>query len=548
MTDNHTRTVDNAGDSARRLDLLRALLEADGSSSGVVLGRRGLVRVPLSFAQARLWFLEQLIPGTGVYNLAGGVRWRFGVDVEALGGALSGLAARHEVLRTTFVVADGEPVQVVGEPFAVQVPVVDLGAVPVTQREDEAVRLATEEARRPFDLAVGPLLRAKLLRLGVADFVFVVTMHHIVSDGWSMAIFWRELAALYEAETLGRAAALPALPVQYGDYAAWQREWLSGELLERQLAYWRERLAGLPQLGLPTDRPRPAVQSFRGAHHPVAVSAEVTRQLKALAQQEGATLFMVLLAAFCVLLARYSGQSDIVVGSPIAGRTRAELESLIGFFINTLVLRCDVSGEPTFRELVGRVREVALGAYAHQDIPFEKLVEEVQPERDLSRNPLCQVSMQVFSAPKGAQVAGPAAAATSVLELDRGNAVFDLVLTLWEHDQGLGGHIEYSCDLFDAATIDRLARHFLTLLSDIVAGPDRHVRELRLLSDAERHRTLVEWNATEHPVSDQCVHQLIEAQAVRTPDAPAVTYRPRKAPSPSACPAAWTSPSPCSPP
>ncbi|REG14198.1 phosphopantetheine binding protein, partial [Archangium gephyra] len=348
--------------------------------------------LPLSFAQQRLWFLDQLEPGSAFYNVPAVVKLKGELDVGALERSFEELVRRHEALRTTFRVENGEPVQVISEEPRLAFPVEELSGLPEAEREAEAKRRVEEEALRPFDLARGPLLRTKLLKLGEREHVLVLVMHHIVSDGWSMGLLVRELGGLYEAFSRGKPSPLAELPVQYADYAAWQRQWLSGEVLEEQLGYWRKQLEGAPPaLELPTDKPRPAVQSFRGGYRGFQWPRELQDAVKALAKKEGATPFMVLLAAFQTVLARYAGQQDVSVGSPIANRTRAETEGLIGFFVNTLVLRSKLDGDTTFRELLGQVREVTLGAYAHQEVPFEKLVEELRPERDLSRGPLFQV-------------------------------------------------------------------------------------------------------------------------------------------------------------
>ena len=353
-------------------------------------------------------------------------------------------------------------------------------------------------------------------------------MHHIVSDGWSMGVFIRELAALYQAFSAGQPSPLEELAVQYADYAVWQREWLSGEVLEEQLDYWQRELGDAPPvLQLPTDRPRPAVQSPRGSRHLFELSAELTESLHELSRRQGATLFMTLLGAFQTLLSRYSGQEQVCVGTPIAGRNRSELEGLIGFFVNTLVLRGDLSGNPRFEEFLGRVRETTLGAYAHQDLPFEQLVDHLQPERDLSRTPLFQVMFAFQNAPM--QDVEVADLSFSALEAERGTANFDLTLSMNETEGGLRGSIEYSTDLFDGSTIERMLGHFQRLLESIVADPTQTVGELSLLSAEERHQLLVEWNATraDYP-RDVCVHELFEAQALRTPDAVAVVSEDRR--------------------
>src|SRR5919107_75970 len=476
-----------------------------------------------SFAQQRLWLLQQLEPEDTSYNIQRAIRVEGILDVEALRKALGAIVARQEGLRTTFAVVDGSPLQVISPALEVPLPVEDLSSLPGAEREAEAKRLALEEKRRHFDLERGPLFRTGLLRLGEEEHVLLVTMHHAVSDGWSLGVFWRELKRLYEAFSEGRPSPLEELPIQYADYALWQRRWLTGEGLEEQLGYWKDQLAGVGSLELPTDHPRPAVRTHLGARQELALPESLTRELKELSRQEGTTLFMALLGAFQALLARYSGQQDIAVGSPIAGRTRAETEDLIGFFINTLVMRTDLSGDPSFREVLSQVRETALGAYDHQDLPFEKLVEELQPERDLSRVPFSQVFFALQNVPQEALELP-----NLVLEqqkVESGTVKYDLSFFLSEEEQGLKGRLVYNADLFDDATIERMLGHLQTLLRGIVEDPDRQLSELPLLSGAERHQLLSEWNdtATEYP-RNRCVHELFEEQVELTPDAVAVVF------------------------
>jgi amino acid adenylation domain-containing protein len=486
------------------------------------IGPRPEGAASLSYAQERLWFLEQLQPGTAAYNMPAALRLRGPLDVGALGQSLGEIVRRHEALRTTFVAVEGRPFQVIAEPRAVGLPVIDLAGLPETEREAEAERLAGEEAQRPFDLARDLLLRARLLRLDEREHVLLLTLHHIACDAWSVGVLSREVAELYEAFSRGQPSCLPELPLQYADFAAWQRAWLQGETLATQLGYWKRRLAGVPPaLELPTDRPRPAVPSSRGGRHPFTFPRELGESLQALGRREGGTLFMTLLGAFQVLLSRYTGSDDIVVGSPVAGRSERETERLIGLFVNTLVLRTDLSGDPTFRELLGRVREVCLDAHAHQDLPFEKLVEELQPERDPSRTPLFQVMFTLQNAPRAAL--SMAGLEVSGMAVDRATAKFDLSLSMGETERGLQGTLAYSAGLFDAATIARLARHYRTLLEGVVADPERRLSELPLLTEEERQQILVEWNATasDYP-RERCVHELFEAQVERTPEAVAV--------------------------
>jgi amino acid adenylation domain-containing protein len=480
-------------------------------------------KLPLSFAQTRLWFLEQLQPGSA-YNIAAAVRLMGSLHVAALEQSLNEIVQRHETLRTTFTTLSGEPVQVIAPVLALSLPLVDLRQLPEAQQELEVERLASEEAQRPFDPSIGPLLRATLLQLGEAEHVLLLTMHHIVSDGWSMGVLIRELAALYQAFSTGNPSPLPELPIQYADFAHWQHQWLQGEVLETQLVYWQQQLAGAPAvLELPTDRPRPAVQTFRGASQSLALSKSLSQKLKTLSQRCGVTLFMTLLAAFQTLLYRYTGQDDICVGSPIANRNRSETEGLIGFFVNTLVLRTHLAGNLSFQELLERVREVALGAYAHQDLPFEQLVEALQPERSLSHQPLFQVMFALQNAPTEAlELPG---LTLSSLEIDTATAKFDLTLSMEDTPQGLMGSLEYSTDLFDATTISRMLEHLQTLLEGIVANPQQRLADLPLLTEAERQQLLVEWNRTamDYP-KDVCVHQLFEAQVEQTPEAVAVVF------------------------
>jgi amino acid adenylation domain-containing protein len=485
-------------------------------------GRTGAL--PLSFAQERLWFLDRLEPGSAIYNIP--VAWRLAgaLDPAALERALGEIVRRHQALRTVFAEVDGSAVQVIAPFGGFVLPVEEMSALGEEDREAAVRRRAGEEARRGFDLAAGPLFRAALLRLGARDHVLLFSMHHIVSDGWSMGVLFRELSSLYEAYREGGESPLPEPAVQYADYAVWQRERLEGEVLDRQLSYWRERLAGAPELlELPTDHPRPAVQTYQGATVPVELSAELLERLQALGRSEGATLYMTLLSAFQVLLSKYGGGEDIVVGSPIAGRTRGEVEALIGFFVNTLVLRTDLSGDPGFREVLRRVREVTLGAYENQEVPFEKLVAELQPERSLSHSPLFQVTFTLDNA-------GTGGGALPGLEVSRagaelGSAKFDLSLTLSATAQGLRGALTYSTDLFERGTVERMLGHLERVLEQVAADADVRLSRLELLGDAERALVLREWNRTdaEYP-ADRCIHALFEAQAARTPDAVAVRF------------------------
>jgi amino acid adenylation domain-containing protein len=486
--------------------------------------------LPLSFAQQRIWFLGQWEPGNPVYNIPAGVRLRGPLDVSAFAGALGEIVRRHEALRTTFPEVEGTPVQVIAPEAAFCVPMVDLRALPAEAREDEIRHLALREARWAFDLAAGPLFRATLLHTAdgeAAEHVALINLHHIVADGWSVGVLIRELTAIYEAWRERRPHGLTALPIQYADFAVWQRGRLEGEEGERQLAWWRERLAGSPEvLQIPADRPRPAVRSFRGGKRPFRLEPELWEQVKAAAGQSrgraaGTTPFMVTLAAFLALLGRVTGRTDVAVGSPVANRNRAETEGLIGFFVNTLVLRAGLDGDPGFRELVSRVREVTIGAYAHQDLPFEEVVKAVATGRDMAHNPLFQVMFALHNTPAAPpRIPG---VELSFLDLHSGTAKFDFDLMGVEEGGGLGGVAEYDADLFDPSTVDRLIAMWETLLRAALAAPERPLSDLPLLGEGARHQLLTEWNdtAVDFP-RDACLHDLFEQRAEEAPEAPAV--------------------------
>ncbi len=479
--------------------------------------------LPLSFAQERLWLVDRLQPGGSVYNVPAAMRLRGALDVDALQRALGEIVRRHEALRTTFAERDGAPVQVIA-PFAgFTLPVEDLAALDDAECEAQVRRRATDDAARPFDLSAGPLFRARLLRLGCGDHVLLLCMHHIVTDGWSMGVLFHELSALYAAFREGAESPLPQLRVQYADYAVWEREQLRGEALERHLAYWRERMAGAPALlELPTDHPRPAVQTHRGAQVPVELPVDLMARLEALGRGEGATLYMVLLAAFSVLLSRYAGSDDVVVGSPVAGRTRRETEGLIGFFVNTVVVRTELGGDPSFREVLRRVREATLGAYEHQDLPFEHLVAELQPERSLGHSPLFQVLVALQNADaSGGELPG---LTTEPVDAEIGTAMFDLSLMLAAHEGGLGGALTYATDLWERRTIERMLGHLRRLLEQVAGDADPRLSELELL-DGERHQVLQVWSGMDAPYpAETCIHQLFQAQVARTPNAVALVH------------------------
>jgi amino acid adenylation domain-containing protein len=477
--------------------------------------------VPLSFAQQRLWFLDQL--GDSNYLVPTTSRLTGRLDVKALEDSLNEIVRRHEALRTTFTTIDSQPMQVIAPHLSLTMSVTDLSRLPLDERAVEARRLR-KEALRPFDLERGPLVRASLLRLTENEHLLLLTMHHIVSDGWSLGVLIRELATLYEGFVAGQTPSLPELPIQYADFAVWQRQWLSGEVLERQLAYWEEQLGGSPAvLELPTDRPRPAVQTNQGSFLTCEIGKELTEALKELSRREGVSLYMLLLAAFKTLLARYAGQEQVVVGTPIANRNWIDIENLIGFFVNTLVLRTDLSGNPPFHELLKRIREVTLGAFAHQDVPFERLVEELQPERDTSRTPLFQVMFSLQNAPMPPLELSHVT--MSLLQDESTAAQFDLTLDVTERPHGMECLLEYNTDIFEHSTAQRILTHFSNLLESIAANPQQRLRELPLLTEAERRKILVQWNDTarDYP-QESCIHQLFEEQVERTPQAAALVF------------------------
>ncbi|HEX4494362.1 MAG TPA: non-ribosomal peptide synthase/polyketide synthase [Thermoanaerobaculia bacterium] len=478
---------------------------------------------PLSFAQERLWFLDQLDPGTRTYNVSMGVQLSGHLDVAVLGGSLDEIARRHAALRTTFASRQGSPVQIVAPELRLTVPLVDLSALPTIERERAAIRAVTASSGEPFDLSSGPLLRALLVRLGQADHIAAFTAHHVVCDGWSLGVLVREVAALYSAAVEGRPSPLPPLTVQYVDFARWQRQWLTGAALGRQLDYWRRQLAGVPVLQLPSDRPRPGVQSYLGSTRGFTLSPELSAGLRALSREAGATSFMTVLAGFQALLSRVSGQEDFAVGSPIAGRNRRELEPLIGFFVNTLVLRTSLAGEPDGHGLLERVRRVALEAYGHQDVPFERLVQEVAPERNLSYSPLFQVLLAFQNAPTG-RLELPGLTLAPVTE-EFSTSKFDISLTVFDSGPQIFGQWVYSTALFEGETIARWAGHLTVLLEGLAADPGRRIAELPLLDDREREQILVEWNRPPAEYPDEgFVHQLFEAQAGKTPDKVALVF------------------------
>nr|WP_290226170.1 non-ribosomal peptide synthetase [Trichocoleus desertorum] len=478
---------------------------------------------PASFAQQRLWFLYQLVPENPFYNVSAAIRLQGDLHLGALGQTLQEIGQRHEVLRTTFAVVEGELAQIISPSFQLSLPVVDLQATPAIARTEAAQRIAQESARRCFDLTKGPLFQAQLLQLDATDYILLLNFHHIVADGWSIAVLIRELTTLYPAFLKRQPSPLPELPIQYADFAHWQREYLQGKVLASQLSYWRQQLQDLPELQLPTDHPRPVTPSYRGTAQQLELSPELTSALESLSDRAGVSLFMTLLAAFQTLLYRYTGQTDIVVGSAIANRNLTELENLIGFFVNSLVLRIDLSDHPTFAELLERVRQMTLAAYAHQEVPFEKLVEELQPARDLSRNPLFQVVFTLQNTPV-AKLDLPGLVLSS-LPLETETARVDLEFHVYKSLDRLACTAIYSTDLFEPATISRLLGHFQTLLAGVVVNPKQQLAQLPILSSRERQQ-LQEWSQIlTCEVAPLGAHQWFEAQVRQIPDAVALTYR-----------------------
>jgi len=479
---------------------------------------------PLSFAQERLWFFDQLVRGSSLYNLPAAIRLTGELNLPALEKTINEICRRHKSLTTTFPTIDGQPVQVVNPAQPISLPVLDLSSWSVAERESETRRIVNNEARKPFDLAVGPLVRVQLLKLDEQEFVFLLTMHHIIADGWSMDVLMREIMVLYQAMGAGIPSPLPELHLQYADYARWQRESLQDETFAEQLSYWQKQLAGIPPLlELPADHPRPPEQSFRGTIRSLMLSPELSEALRALTRQAETTLFNVMLTVFKALLFRYTRQNDICIGTPIAGRDRVETEGLIGYFSNILVLRTRVSGELTFRELLRQVHEVSLEAHAHQDVPFEKVVEALHPERNMSYSPLFQVMFGFLNA--GQTVLEIPGLKLSSYGAIQETAKYDLLMGVMEMRERLSVSLEYSTDLFEADRIERLFSHFRSLLESVVQNPDQHLIDIPLLEQSEREQILVEWNRTSaaYP-ADVCMPQLFEQQVDENPDAPALIY------------------------
>lgn len=504
----------------QKLSLLDLLLNEEGIepiTSPTISRRSNLDEFPLSFAQKRLWFLNHIEPGPQ-YNDHFNLRFHGPLQIAALQRSLDEIVRRHEALRVRFVAENGEPVQKIAPSSPLPLRTTDLCNLPEAERMARTMGLAVSEARAPFDLQAGPVLRAKLLRLAEDDHVLLLTLHHIAVDGWSRGVFLRELSELYPAFVSGKNSPLEPLTIQYADFALWQQRQIQDEALMKQLAYWKEQLAGVPALlEWPADFRRPETQTFRGARLNISLPKGLTEQLKELSQREGCTLFMMLMAAFQTLAARYTRQEDFVVGTPIANRNRAEIEGLIGVFVNTLVMRANLSGNPTFREVMSRVRETALAAYANQDLPFEKLVEELHPARSQSYNPIFQTMFILQNAPMAVRQMRDVSIRS--FEVDSGTSKFDLTFSLEETADGLAGWIEYSTELFRPESVARMLGHYQTLLEAVVKNPDQTIASLPLITTAERTQMLESWNATrtDYP-KDRCVHELFEDQVARAPD------------------------------
>ena len=513
--------------SAKKRALLEAHLKSKERIAERAIPRRpDFAPAPLSFAQQRMWFMDQLQPGNPAYNRSTHIHLRGALNIAVFDNSLNEIVRRHEILRTSFLATDGQPVQAVASSLTLSLPVIDLGSLPAHEQQAEVSRIVTEDAQHSFDLSRVPLLKVQLVRLGETEHLLVLTLHHIVFDGWSAGILMRELSTLYKALSAGEQPTLPELPIQFADFARWQRRRMQGGVLDAQLAHWKTKLSGqLPLLELSTDRARPPAQTFRGARQHLSLPANVSASLKSLSQREGATLFMTLLAAFQALLHRYTGGEDIIVGVPIAGRNRLEVENLIGIFINTLALRTDLSGNPSFRQLLGRVRTTALEAYAHQELPFERLVEELQPVRDLSRTPVFQVLFQLRNLPDE-RVDANEDLRMAEADFDSGSAKLDLALDIVNKPEGLSCVAEYNTDLFDAASIARLLNHYENLLRGLLDNPNARLSELPLLTEVERKQLLLDWNETHADYPQHAtVQSLFEAQVESSPDAIALIFK-----------------------
>lgn len=523
----------NAPKGAVTPELSGELASRKGEILSYLQGKNTIPRVPrdgslpLSFSQQRLWFMDQLEKDSPAYNMPSALRLKGELDRAALARSLTEIVRRHEVLRTSYALREGSPVQQIQPPAELRLELVDLSGLDAAEQERRVRRLADVEALRPFSLESAPLIRGTLLVLAPEEHVLLMTMHHIVSDGWSIGVIGRELSLLYEAFLQGKPSPLPEPIIQYADFAAWQNAWLAGEGYRSQRDYWLRRLQGAPAvLELDTDRPRPPLQSYAGATEVVRAGDALRRQLAVLGRESGSTLFMTLLAGFAVLLRRYTGQDDFIVGTPIANRNRPEVEGLVGFFANTLPLRCDLAGDPDFRTLLRRVQGVTVEAYENQDIPFEKIVEEMNVHRDLSRNPLVQVVFVLQNAPlhaSGSSTAGLKGLAIEPVPFETGTVRLDMEVHVWEDRDGMKIEFVYNTALFEAASIARMAANYLTVLEAAVADPARRVSELPLLAPAERDLLLSAWNDTARDYTrNRCIHQFVADHAALTPDAVAL--------------------------
>lgn len=527
MTDKPGATPPMSADKQRLFELLlekKGLKAGSASALGRIPRRSDNHRLPLSYAQQRLWFLHEFSPDSAAYVFCNIVHLTGDLDRTALRNAYQHIVDRHEIFRTAFPQKDGVPFQRIEPQLGLDMPHVDLRDLPPGRKQEQLRQIAREDAQRPFQIDVAPLLRVTTVQLSDTRHAVIQTMHHIVYDGWSLALLFDELKTLYEQAAHGGSDPLPPLDIQYADFAIWQRRYLESHALRDQLEAWRETLAGhLPVLELPADHPRPPGQSYAGALHRIQLPAALTASLHALARQADCTLFMVLLAGFKILLHRYTGISDILVGTPIANRNHPQIENLIGFFVNSLVLRTSIEGDPDTLELLSRVRAATSKAYSNQDLPFERLVDELRPQRDLSHNPLFQVMFALQNTPDVPSRIG--AAALSLEEVDNGTSLFDLTLNLYESRDGIYGYIEYCSDLFEPQTIARMAGHYQTLLQAMAAEPRRSISRLPLITRPERRQLLVDWNDTSVEFPDHlCIHQLIEMQAQRQPQALAVRH------------------------
>ncbi|NEP51638.1 MAG: AMP-binding protein, partial [Moorea sp. SIO3C2] len=509
--------------------LQQANLKTDSKENLIKPIERNSNPPPLSYAQQRLWFIEKMALISNAYNLPLTLHLVGKLDYVALQTSINQIIARHETLRTTFSETNGTPVQIIQPPFELELPRKDLSGLTPSEQTTKLQELLQQENELSFHLEVDPPIRAQLYQLGTTEHILQITLHHIASDGWSLTVLPKELSAIYTATLEDQPSPLPPLPIQYADFAVWQKNYLQGETLETQLNYWKQKLQYLPQLQLPTDYPRPPVQTFNGAGIPINIPAALTSKVKQLTQEQETTLFMTLLAVFKVLLSRYSGQQSIAVGTPIANRNRSEIEGLIGLFVNSLVMYTDLEGDPSFQEVLNRVKQTALEAYSHQDIPFEKLVEELQPERSLSQNPLFQV---MFAIQQSEQMKPSFSLPNLEVELgwerwmgDQMTVRMDLELHLWLEGEEIKGFCTYNRDLFSAETISRMLSHYQNLLSAAVETPERPVSKLPLMTEPELEQILVEWNntKTDYP-TDKCIHQLFEEQAEKTPDAVALVF------------------------